>query len=276
MSPILKYINAWGVGRRRRNLMRFFIMKGIYKITSPSGKIYIGQSTDINKRFKQYKYLFNTRNQVALHYSFKKYGIENHVFEIIEECEFDLLNERERYWQDFYNVIDEGLNCKLTSTNIKKSVLSENTKQKMSIKLKGKKAWNKGTAKIKIKNPNAHKVINIKTNEVYNSLLDACNKNGLVYSTIHDKLSGRRKSINDTDFRYLNESLNNSKYPIYKKDKRFKNIIHLETGIIYENIKIACSKTSYNYFTFWDKLNNKRGIKNDTGFQYLNKLNLKP
>ena len=39
---------------------------GIYKITSPSGKIYIGQSIDIQKRFKHYKQLHNCKNPEKL------------------------------------------------------------------------------------------------------------------------------------------------------------------------------------------------------------------
>lgn len=97
---------------------------GIYKITSPSGKIYIGQSINIEKRFKQYK-TKHLGKQIRLSHSILKYGIENHVFEIFEECEVNLLNERERYWQEYYNVIGKnGLNCILVSTKDKKAIPS--------------------------------------------------------------------------------------------------------------------------------------------------------
>ena len=46
--------------------------------------------------------------------SILKYGIENHNIEIIEECDVEQLNCRERYWQEFYNAITNGLNCILT------------------------------------------------------------------------------------------------------------------------------------------------------------------
>ena len=105
-------------------------MIGIYKITSPSGKIYIGQSGNITKRFYHYKSL-NTKEQPRLNYSFLKYGVEKHIFEIIEETFFDLLNERERYWQEYYNVIGKnGLNCQLTNTKEKKILVSDLTKEK--------------------------------------------------------------------------------------------------------------------------------------------------
>lgn len=87
-------------------------MVGIYKITSPSGKIYIGQSVNIKERFRKYEKL-NCKRQVKLYNSIIKHGIENHVFEIIEECIEEQLNEREIYWGGYYNVLEKGLNLKL-------------------------------------------------------------------------------------------------------------------------------------------------------------------
>ena len=39
---------------------------GIYKITSPSNKIYIGQSLDIDRRFKTYKNINKVKRQPAI------------------------------------------------------------------------------------------------------------------------------------------------------------------------------------------------------------------
>ena len=103
---------------RLSNFRHFYFMIGIYKITSPTNKIYIGQSIDIEKRFLTYK-LLRCKTQPALYLSFIKHNVENHIFEILEQCSIELLNERERYYQDFYNVLSLGLNCKLTNTNDK-------------------------------------------------------------------------------------------------------------------------------------------------------------
>lgn len=112
---------------------------GIYKITSPSNRIYIGQSSDLKERFRRYKHLHRSKLLTKLYRSFLKYGIENHKFEIIEECLPELLNERERYWQDYYNVNSKnGLNCRLTTTENKSGGLSEETKKKIGIGNKGK------------------------------------------------------------------------------------------------------------------------------------------
>jgi group I intron endonuclease len=77
-------------------------MIAIYKITSPSGKIYIGQSIHVEKRQKYYDNINNIKKQRKLYYSFLKYGSINHKFEIIEECTVEQLNERETYWKQHY------------------------------------------------------------------------------------------------------------------------------------------------------------------------------
>ena len=59
-------------------------MIGIYKITSPTNRIYIGQSINIEYRFKQYRWI-KAKSQTRLRNSFLKHGVENHKFEIV--CE---------------------------------------------------------------------------------------------------------------------------------------------------------------------------------------------
>lgn len=114
-------------------------MVGIYKITSPSGKIYIGQSVDIEKRERDYLTGNNCKKQVRLYHSLIKYSFSEHIFEVVEECGVDQLNVRERYWQDYYSVLNgEGLNCKLTSTEDRSGRMSEDTRKRMSEAKKGK------------------------------------------------------------------------------------------------------------------------------------------
>lgn len=112
-------------------------MCGIYKITSPSGKVYIGQSTKIENRWTHYRFA-DCGDQPKLYNSFMKYGVDSHEFVVIEECDISSLNERERHWQEYYNVVKNGLNCKYVSLDDKKGHLSEETKKKISQRLKGK------------------------------------------------------------------------------------------------------------------------------------------
>jgi len=107
-------------------------MIGIYKITSPSNRIYIGQSIDIERRIYKYKKDLCIQ-QTRLNNSFLKYGVENHVFEIIKECPIEDLNCSERYYQDLFKVLTKnGLNCRLTASKDKSGKQSESTKLKIS------------------------------------------------------------------------------------------------------------------------------------------------
>lgn len=72
-------------------------MTGIYKITNKiNGKFYIGQSVDIKRRFIEHKTPHGTMTSIKL--AIKKYGKENFLFEVIEECKVEELDEREVYW----------------------------------------------------------------------------------------------------------------------------------------------------------------------------------
>lgn len=107
-------------------------MIGIYKITSPTGHIYVGQSIDIDRRFKRYRNGEHS-SQYALFRSFLKHGWANHRFEILEICDKNDLDNKERFWQEFYNVTGEnGLNCHLVGAYGKKMVFSEGALAKMS------------------------------------------------------------------------------------------------------------------------------------------------
>lgn len=97
-------------------------MIGIYKITNPKGKIYIGQSIDINHRLGKYKRLNgNIFSQKKIYNSLIKYGIENHNFEVIEECSAEVLNEKEIYYIKKYDSYKKGLNMQPGGKSFPKS-----------------------------------------------------------------------------------------------------------------------------------------------------------
>lgn len=85
-------------------------MCGIYKITNNiNGKVYVGQSTDIKRRWYQHKWEYKEEDRLEynsiVHKAFRKYGIENFSFEIIEECSPEILDEKERYWISKLNTL---------------------------------------------------------------------------------------------------------------------------------------------------------------------------
>jgi len=77
---------------------------GIYKITcSENKKVYIGSSSDIKNRWYRHKHnLKNNRGNPNMLNSYKKYGIDSFLFEIMEECQVSELIKRETYWADKY------------------------------------------------------------------------------------------------------------------------------------------------------------------------------
>jgi len=84
---------------------------GIYKITNNiNNKVYIGQSINIEQRWKNHKHFEKERENYPLYKAFQKYGINNFSFEIIEECEPEELNEKEEYWINYYDSYDNGYN----------------------------------------------------------------------------------------------------------------------------------------------------------------------
>jgi group I intron endonuclease len=115
-------------------------MTGIYKITNPKGRIYIGQSINIEGRENSYSKLRDCKGQPRLYASLVKYGFSEHIFEVVEQCEVGELNVRERHWQDFYNVLGKvGLNCRLTKTQDRSGYCSPEVGRKVSQAKKGVK-----------------------------------------------------------------------------------------------------------------------------------------
>jgi len=106
---------------------------GVYKITSPSGKVYIGSSNNINNRICSYKNL-KCYSQRRLYNSLLKYGWEQHVFEILEICVLDVLLEKEYMYGTYFKVLDKnsGLNCRLPKFGDIYRCTSDCTKERIS------------------------------------------------------------------------------------------------------------------------------------------------
>lgn len=114
-------------------------MIGIYKITSPTGKVYIGQSWVLDKRIKKYKHCSVTQGYI--YNSLNKYGWDNHKFEIVHELPSDVtqsvLDTYEIfYWQQYKDCGVKMLNIKEPGSGGKHS---EETKLKIGIAATGRK-----------------------------------------------------------------------------------------------------------------------------------------
>lgn len=74
---------------------------GVYTVTNPIGEVYIGQSSNINDRWQSHR---SSSNHFERKFkdSILKYGHENHLFKVIEECDKSELRIKERFWQEQY------------------------------------------------------------------------------------------------------------------------------------------------------------------------------
>lgn len=123
---------------------------GIYKITNLiNGKVYIGQSNDIEDRWRDHKWISTQENKIEYSYplyrAFRKYGLENFSFEVIEQCPEEDLNEKEIYYIEFYRAYfhyenSNGYNQTLGGEGTRGKKISDETREKIRISCTGRKS----------------------------------------------------------------------------------------------------------------------------------------
>lgn len=127
------------------------VITGIYKITNNlSNKAYVGQSVNIEQRWGYYRH--GSKDHTPILFAVRKYGLNNFTFEVIEECDREMLNEREIYWIKKANTISpQGYNL---STGGRKTTWmyapSRETLEKRSKALKGQKRTDETKRKMSI------------------------------------------------------------------------------------------------------------------------------
>lgn len=200
---------------RESREQRFLIMIGIYKITSPIGRVYVGQSKNIKKRIADHSWNRPLNLNRKLDLSIHTYGRTLHIIEIIEECRIEDLNERERFWQEYYDCASEyGLNSMLTGTKDKPCVFSKEHKERIIKANTGSKMTEE--AKIKMRNA----------------------KLGI-------KLSEERK---------LKMSLSRIGSKKGMNFKRYTPYLNVETGIYYDTIKDAAFSIGIPHQSLWSMI----------------------
>lgn len=209
----------------------------IYKLTSPSNKIYIGQTQKLYKRFKSYRL---KKTNPYLKKAIEKHGAENIKVEILEkDIPLDMLDDREQFYLDLLQPFDNnGYNiCKFAGTTrgrkrpkeemqgitdfCKKRTgvlhplygtkLSQETKDKISNAKKGKITSEETKLKLSkalsgkfnkcVKQicPITNNIIN-----VYDSIKDACETTGASRNKLSCVLNNRMgKDKNGKPYRYL-------------------------------------------------------------------------
>lgn len=186
----------------------------IYKITSPSGRVYIGQTVSIKDRFRKYRQL-NCKGQPRLYASFIQYGVGNHTFEVLENCSTEEANNREFHFQVAFNVLGpNGLNCQIVDNQTEKRKVSKSTRQKLSEAHTGRKLPKSTRAKMSRQRrgrkinvsdrfATAHKqriennkkvLLDMQTGVFYESLKEASEVQGLYPGTLSKRVNKGRNT----------------------------------------------------------------------------------
>ncbi len=92
-------------------------MAYIYKIYNDiNDKVYIGKTLrSINRRWLEHQsdYRNKSHDGRPIYLAMDRYGIENFHIELVEECDFSILSDREQYWITYYNSFENGYNATL-------------------------------------------------------------------------------------------------------------------------------------------------------------------
>lgn len=228
----------------------------IYKITSPSGKIYIGSTSNFKARIKHYKSL-DCKAQRKLHYSLKKHGFDNHVIDILEECTNENLFERERHYGELYEVTgSNGLNLALPGYGEVKCLTSSETIEKMKASQKkennnffGRKHTPETIEKLK--------------KALANKSKETLMKMRLAQLGKKAPQSVRNKMANSQRGRTHSHG---TKYKMRLSNNKIKYVLCTHTGIFYNGTAEAAEAGGINRYTLKNKLNGNKN--NNTRFVY--------
>lgn len=219
-------------------------MIGIYKIQNiVNGKIYIGQSRNIENRFQQH--YTNKSHNLHLTNAINKYTINNFVFTI--EKEIDILNQDEiDYWEKYYiNKYQSHLDTKGYNKTLggKNGNYIQQSKKLISNQLKGKKSLNRSISKLGAKNPMYGKK---RSNEAIEKARVKM-KNHYVSNETREKI--RKANMNRSNG---------------EKSKLSKKIMCIETKIIYGSIREAGRMMNITYQNIQKALKNNGRCKGYT------------
>lgn len=100
-------------------------MKGyIYKITNKvNNKVYIGQTRyTVEFRWRQH---IHKKDKTYFHNAIHKYGIENFIIEVLEECPINQLNSREIFYIAKYDSFNNGYNLTIGGDGNRRLLLDD-------------------------------------------------------------------------------------------------------------------------------------------------------
>jgi len=205
-------------------------VSGIYKIENKiNGKVYIGQSVDVYRRLKKHIWEIENNNSV-LYKAFRKYGVENFSYELIEECDVKQLDEREVFYIQKYNSYIGAENSNGYNLNIGGGVnrgwipTEENRNNFRNANIGGKSHFARKT---------------ICDGIIFDCAKDCAEYFNIPYSSIKDWLSGKSKMPLEwyqKGLRYIDKEMCDYDY------QKPKNIKVSYNGKTYDSIRKFCDE----------------------------------
>lgn len=103
---------------------------GIYQIINKvNGKVYIGQSINIRRRWSEHRKSARSGETYPIYNAIRKYGLDNFHFGVLEFCSIDVLDDREQEWLDAtLAYTDSGYNVSPSASSTKGLVRLESRK----------------------------------------------------------------------------------------------------------------------------------------------------
>ena len=244
-------------------------MPVIYKITSPTDKVYIGQSWNWSNRISFYKNN-SCKNQVKIYNSLLKYGYANHKVEIVHELPNDIsqsiLDDYEiLYWQFYKDCHVEMLNIREPGRGGKRPKESIE-KQRETRKITGYKHSQDVLDKISLSNKGK-----IRTPEMVEKMKERLRGRKQSQESINKMVETKKrnnKPFTDEHRKHISEALKGIPRPYAKyltRPTKAKKVIDTNTNKIFNTIKEAAAENNMTAFNLRNRLvgivNNNTSLK---------------